>query len=180
MFSIIQPLGIVIGNCAYLSFAVIEEISSPAITIAALNSEYSQSFLCLIEGMSTVLFVICWLTVTPRTNFENVDKGACIPIFGVLTANSLWAGKITGSSMNPVNELITYFMLGNKAQDGLNLWIFIVGPVLGAIIGALFYRFVLRSDDYIMISSPNYDFQHYSNPSRPPSSRIPLMSQSSV
>ena len=181
LLCIVQPLGVVIGNCAYLSFAAVENIDSEAVALPVLNSPYSQSFLCLIEAISTVLFVICWLTVTPRNDYEQISKSACVPIFAVLTCNSLWTGALTGSSMNPINELISFFMFANDTTQCYKLWIFVVGPTVGAIIGSAFYRFVLRTEEYFDNHNhhPN-NVQEYHREYRPPSSRVPLISQSSV
>lgn len=185
LLCIVQPLGVVIGNCAYMSFAAIENMETKAFDLPVIDSPYSQSFLCLVEAIATVLFVICWLTVTPRDDYSKTSKSACVPIFGVLTCNSLWAGSITGSSMNPINELISYFMFSPGSSDGYKLWIFIVGPTVGAVLGAAFYRFVLRTDEYLERfdhDSRNGNGYHraYRPPSRPSSSRGPLISQSTV
>ena len=98
-----------------------------------------------------------------------------VPIFCVLAANSLWAGNLTGSSMNPANEIFTVLMLSG-AENGSKIWIYIVGPFGGAIIGALFYRFVLRQENLPPGQNRTFEIERISQPP----SRTPLLSQSPV
>lgn len=171
LFVFIQPLGVIIGNCAYLSFEMIENFDALK-PIFPISSNYSLSFLCLIIALATVLFTLCWLSVIPKNSRENISG---VPIFCVLAANSLWAGNLTGSSMNPANEIFTVLMLSG-AENGSKIWIYIVGPFGGAIIGALFYRFVLRQENLPPGQNRTFEIERISQPP----SRTPLLSQSPV
>jgi hypothetical protein len=97
--------------------------------------------------------------------------------------NSLWAGNLTGTSMNPANEILSYVMFFRDHPEGYKIWIFGVGPIIGALVGASFYRFVLKSSDEI---SSKFQDGRYVPPeehllfSQRTTPRIPYMSQSSV
>ena len=164
--------------------------------IFPISSNYSLSFLCLIIALATVLFTLCWLSVIPKNSRENIsglpqkaliqefsknilqqifESNEGIPIFCVLAANSLWAGNLTGSSMNPANEIFTVLMLSG-AENGSKIWIYVVGPFGGAIIGALFYRFVLRLENLPPGQNRSFEIERISQPP----SRTPLLSQSPV
>ena len=78
---IVQFSGAISGNCAFLSFTIGENVDASVDIPEALTGPYSQSFLCLIESIATVLFVITYLTVTQKP----ADQiSTCVPVFTVL------------------------------------------------------------------------------------------------
>jgi MIP family channel proteins len=60
------------------------------------------------------------------------EKGitAAIAIGGVISIDVLFGGKVTGASMNPARSLGPALVSGDFDQ----LWIFIAGPIIGAIV----------------------------------------------
>jgi aquaporin Z len=46
----------------------------------------------------------------------------------------LWAGPVSGASMNPVRSLAPALVCGNTGLA----WIYVAGPLVGALIGVLF------------------------------------------
>jgi len=65
---------------------------------------------------------------------RNIGTNGAIAIGGYIILAGLWAGPLTGASMNPVRSLAPDLVRG---ELGLT-WIFVVGPLAGALIGALF------------------------------------------
>ena len=61
---------------------------------------------------------------------------AAIAIGGTIALNSLWAGPISGASMNPARSFGPALVAG--AWDAH--WVYWLGPLLGAIIGAALYQ----------------------------------------
>ena len=59
-------------------------------------------------------------------------------------------GPITGASMNPARSLAPALVAG----DGADLWIYLVGPLLGALVGALVYGFLRDSSRPTVAAAP--------------------------
>lgn len=57
-----------------------------------------------------------------------------------LTLAILFGGPLTGGSLNPARTLGPAIVSGNLA----NIWLYIVGPVVGGLLAALLYRFVMK------------------------------------
>lgn len=91
--------------------------------------------------LASVLFVtIVALAVDERTpkHFAGLIIGL------VVGAGIITTGNITGASFNPARTFGPY--LGNTLFGGPNLWaqfpIYIIGPVIGAIIAAFLYTYI--------------------------------------
>jgi len=53
---------------------------------------------------------------------------------GYIALAGLWAAPISGASMNPVRSLAPDLVLGDLGTT----WIYVMGPVLGALLGVAF------------------------------------------
>jgi aquaporin Z len=65
---------------------------------------------------------------------RNVGTNGAIAVGGYIALAGLWAAPITGSSMNPVRSLAPDVVRG----DFHTTWIYLVGPVIGALIAVAF------------------------------------------
>jgi aquaporin Z len=65
---------------------------------------------------------------------RNIGANGAIAVGGYIALAGLWAAPISGSSMNPVRSFAPDLVRG----DMNSTWIYIVGPVLGALIGVAF------------------------------------------
>ncbi|MGC2403817.1 MAG: aquaporin [Acidobacteriaceae bacterium] len=65
---------------------------------------------------------------------RNVGTNGAIAVGGYIALAGLWAAPITGSSMNPVRSLAPDVVRG----DLHTTWIYVVGPVIGALIAVAF------------------------------------------
>lgn len=65
---------------------------------------------------------------------RNIGTNGAIAIGGYIILAGLWAGPLSGASMNPVRSLAPDLLRGELAAS----WIYIAGPLAGALIGALF------------------------------------------
>jgi aquaporin NIP len=81
-----------------------------------------------------LMFVI----VAVATDTRAVGPAAAIAIGGTVGLDALFGGPVTGASMNPARSLGPALAAG-EWQD---FWIYIVGPLIGASIGALAYQLV--------------------------------------
>ena len=65
---------------------------------------------------------------------RNIGANGAIAVGGYIVLAGLWAAPISGASMNPVRSLAPDLVRGNLATT----WIYLVGPLLGALIGVAF------------------------------------------
>jgi aquaporin NIP len=84
-----------------------------------------------------LMFVI----VAVATDTRAVGAAAAIAIGGTVGLDALFGGPVTGASMNPARSLGPALAAG-EWQD---FWIYVVGPLIGASIGALAYQ-VIRGE----------------------------------
>lgn len=62
---------------------------------------------------------------------RNIGTNGAIAVGGYIALAGLWAAPISGASMNPVRSFAPDLVRGDVSTT----WIYIVGPVLGALIG---------------------------------------------
>jgi aquaporin Z len=65
---------------------------------------------------------------------RNIGTNGALAIGGYIALAGLWAEPITGASMNPARSLAPDLLRGDLATT----WIYIVGPLVGALIGVVF------------------------------------------
>jgi aquaporin NIP len=81
-----------------------------------------------------LMFVI----VAVATDTRAVGAAAAIAIGGTVGLDALFGGPITGASMNPARSFGPALASGTWTD----FWIYVVGPIVGAAIGALAYQFI--------------------------------------
>jgi aquaporin Z len=69
---------------------------------------------------------------------RNIGTNGAIAVGGYIALAGLWAAPITGASMNPVRSFAPDLLRGDLHTD----WIYIAGPVVGAMIAVLFEGFL--------------------------------------
>ena len=97
-----------------------------------------QSLLLEILLTAALMFVITAVATDTRA----VGELAALAIGFTVMANALWAGPISGASMNPARSFGPALVSG-VWQDQ---WIYWIGPLLGAALGAAIYQ-ALRVPD---------------------------------
>ena len=65
---------------------------------------------------------------------RNIGANGAIAVGGYIALAGLWAAPISGASMNPVRSFAPDLLRGNFETT----WIYVAGPLLGALIGVLF------------------------------------------
>ena len=98
-----------------------------------------QSLVLEILITAALMFVITAVATDTRA----VGELAALAIGFTVGANALWAGPISGASMNPARSLGPALVAG-AWQDQ---WIYIVGPMIGATLGAVIYQWVRKPVD---------------------------------
>jgi len=72
------------------------------------------------------------------TDTRAVGAGAAIAIGGTVALDALFGGPLTGASMNPARS----FGPALAAGEWSDFWVYVVGPVTGAALGAGAYQLV--------------------------------------
>lgn len=91
----------------------------------------------IVEVVLTFIFVLAILGVTSRKENSNV-AGLVIGLSLVLV--HLIGIPFTGTSVNPARSFGPALLVGGDALA--NVWVFIVGPLVGGILAALVYKFL--------------------------------------
>jgi MIP family channel proteins len=98
------------------------------------SGSQAQSFLWELVMSAFLMFVI----MAVATDTRAAGEAAAIAIGGTIGLEALFGGPISGASMNPARSLGP----GLVAGDLHSVWIYIVAPLAGAIVGGLAYEFV--------------------------------------
>lgn len=92
-------------------------------------------------GLEILLTAALMFVITAvATDARAVGELAAIAIGFTVGANALWAGPISGASMNPARSLGPALLSGTWDAQ----WIYVVGPVAGAAAGAVVYQLIRR------------------------------------
>jgi aquaporin Z len=95
----------------------------------------------IIEMFLTFILVYLVLVASQRKSLQ--------PFLGLIIGLSLVGlilvgGPITGASLNPARSIIPAFLEGGEALQ--QVWVYIVGPLLGSVLAVIFYRFLKFTD----------------------------------
>jgi aquaporin NIP len=88
------------------------------------------------EALLTAFLMFVIMAVA--TDTRAVGAAAAIAIGGTIGLDALFGGPVTGASMNPARSLGPALVSGTWTD----LWIYVVGPLAGASLGALAYQLV--------------------------------------
>ena len=91
----------------------------------------------IVEIVRTCIFLIAILGVTSKDSFSSV---AGLVIGLTLTFVHIIGIPLTGTSVNPARSLGPAVFAGGEALS--QVWVFIVGPLVGAAIAALIWMFL--------------------------------------
>ena len=87
----------------------------------------------LYEGVMTAFLMFVIMAVS--TDTRAVGAAAAIAIGGTVALDALFGGGVTGASMNPARS----FGPALVASEWDDFWIYVIGPIAGALVGALLY-----------------------------------------
>jgi glycerol uptake facilitator-like aquaporin len=97
----------------------------------------------LLEAVLTA--ILMFVITAVATDTRAVGQAAAIAIGGTVGLEALFAGPISGASMNPARSLAP--ALASWTWDAQ--WLYVVGPMLGAVVGVLAYRSVRAEGEQI-------------------------------
>lgn len=125
-----QTMGAILGSLTLR--LVIGDAANLGATLPA--GSVGQSFGLEVLLTASLMFVI----ISVATDTRAVGETAAIAIGATVAVNALWAGPISGASMNPARSLGPALVAG----IGQDQWIYIVAPLIGAAIGGLLYQWI--------------------------------------
>ncbi len=118
--------------------------SQPADLGATAPSVGSGSAVVYEAVMSAFLMFVI---MAVATDTRAVGAAAAIAIGGTIGLDALFGGPITGASMNPARSLGPALVSGEWHY----LWIYVVGPIGGAAVGALAYQLVRGEKPHLAV-----------------------------
>jgi len=104
--------------------------------------EYSMTAALIFEGVMTAVFVVVILGVSGDKGhgpFAGVAIGITLAVIHIVGI------QVTGVSVNPARSLGPAVLAGGQALG--QLWLFIVAPAVGAVLGALLFRLKVLDPD---------------------------------
>lgn len=146
MYIVFQILGAIIG--AGILYYIASGIPGYNITVNGLGQngfgDYSPMKYSMAAGFTAeVVFTFIFLTVILGATSSKAPAGfAGIPIGISLVIIHLVSIPITGTSVNPARSIGPALFVGGAAIS--QLWLFIVAPLIGAVIAGLVWKYVLE------------------------------------
>lgn len=138
-----QLLGAALGAaCLRLLFGDVAHLGT---TLPSGSGGAWQSF-----GLEVVLtFFLMFVIMAMATDTRAVGQAAALAIGATVGLEALFAGPISGASMNPARSLGPALLSWTWTDQ----WLYLVAPLVGALLGALVYR-ALRQASQALSFSP--------------------------
>jgi aquaporin NIP len=118
------------------AFVLLAAWSGKPAQLGATLPSVSAGTALLYEGLLSALLMFVIIAVA--TDTRAVGAAAALAIGGTVGLDALFGGPITGASMNPARSFGPALASGTWTD----FWIYLVGPVLGACLGALAYQLI--------------------------------------
>ena len=114
--------------------------------LSALPSITTLTTALIVEILLTFTFVLVVLVVTSKK-----DKGSNGLVIGVtLALVHLMGIPFTGTSVNPARSIGPAIFTGGEYLS--QLWVFILAPVVGGILAAIFFKLVLKEKEEVVVT----------------------------
>jgi MIP family channel proteins len=120
------------GAClaALLLRALFGDVASVGVTVP--HGSSAQSL--VLEGVMT--FFLMFVIMAVATDDRAVGEAAALAIGGTILLDAMFGGPISGASMNPARS----FGPALASMNFTSYWVYVVGPIVGALLGALTYE----------------------------------------
>lgn len=102
------------------------------------NSTVSQTF--VLEFILTFFLMLVIILVV--TGSKTKGELAGVVIGAVVLLEALFAGPISGASMNPARSLGPALVSGNLSHQ----WVYIIAPITGAVLSILFWKVIKNKE----------------------------------
>ena len=121
---------------AFLASGILLYLFPESQTLGATLPELSAMKVFIFEIILTFFLMVVIINVS--TGSKEIGVVAGIAIGGVVLLEAMFAGPITGASMNPARSIAPAVVSGNIAD----LWIYIFAPVIGCLLAVASCRLV--------------------------------------
>ncbi|MBZ9571009.1 aquaporin family protein [Methanobrevibacter sp. TMH8] len=149
-----QFIGAILGSLALLAVLGMSAVTIGGLgaTAPGLGVNYWQAMFAEFIGTFFLMLVIMGVAVDKKA-----DPGfAGISIGFTVTAVIAVLGPFTGASINPARTFGPYLI--DLLAGGANLWfyypIYLIGPILGAIVASLLYSYMAKGTDVCELPQP--------------------------
>jgi MIP family channel proteins len=113
-----------------------------------LNPDYDQTVGFFCEAIATALLVYMIMALA-------VDKKGPEGVFGIGIGLALFVavlsiGPVTGACLNPARLLGPFIVaqtFGDGKESWTNIWIYMLGPIFGALLGGFYYEFFMLGEE---------------------------------
>ncbi len=146
MYMLFQVIGAIIGS-SILWFLAKDSGSTTTLTGANSFAEGQMGVAFVAETVFTFIFVLVVLGVTAK---NGLNKFAGLAIGLTLVLVHIVCIPITGTSVNPARSIGPALFEGGAALS--QLWLFIVAPLLGAIIAALVWKGITVENEKVEVA----------------------------
>jgi len=139
-YVVMQIIGAIVGAAllfAIVGMGVVDQTGALATNAVAGAGGVTGAL--IIETVLTFIFVLTILAVTAN---EKMGSVAGIVIALTLTFVHIVGIPLTGTSVNPARSIGPALFAGGDAMA--DLWVFIVAPLVGAILAALVYKALIH------------------------------------
>jgi MIP family channel proteins len=116
------------------------DIASLGATLPATSSGIGQAFVFEV----LLAFFLMVVTMAMATDTRAVGQAAALALGAVVALEAVFAGPITGASMNPARSLGPALVSWTWTAQ----WIYVSAPFIGTITGALFYRLLRQAEHH--------------------------------
>lgn len=142
-FPVKRLLGYWLAQCSGAILAagclrlLLGNVANLGATVPMGNGGAWQSF-----GLEALLtFFLMFVIMAMATDTRAVGQAAALAIGSTVGLEALFAGPISGASMNPARSLAPALVSFTWTAQ----WVYLVAPLLGAVVGALVYRWLRQA-----------------------------------
>lgn len=101
------------------------------------SGDWQQTFI-----LEIILTYFLMLVILFTSQNKEINHFAGLAIGGTVLLEALFAGPITGASMNPARSIAPAIVSGHISE----LWIYILAPILGAVLASLTWIFMTKEE----------------------------------
>ena len=99
-------------------------------------------------------FFLMFVIMAVATDDRAVGQAAALAIGGTVLLDAMIGGPISGASMNPARSLGPALVSGTLSH----LWVYIAGPILGAVLGAFAYELARGEEPGVSLAQPEEEY----------------------